>query len=42
LTAGIAVVDLILGDTSPFPGEDGGDWSHAWLIKTCQQEKPCQ
>lgn len=26
----------------PFPGWDGGDIGHVWLIKACQQEKPCK
>jgi ABC-type transport system substrate-binding protein len=26
----------------PFPGWDGGDIGHTWLIKACKQEKPCK
>jgi peptide/nickel transport system substrate-binding protein len=26
----------------PFPGWDGGDIGHTWLIHACQQEKPCR
>ena len=26
----------------PFPGWDGGDIGHVWLIKACKQEKPCK
>ena len=25
-----------------FPGWDGGDLGHTWLIKACKQEKPCK
>ena len=25
-----------------FPGWDGGDVGHTWLIKACKQEKPCK
>jgi ABC-type transport system substrate-binding protein len=25
-----------------FPGWDGGDIGHTWLIKACRQEKPCK
>ena len=26
----------------PFPGWDGGDIGHTWLIKACKQEQPCK
>ncbi len=26
----------------PFPGWDGGDIGHVWLIQACKQDKPCR
>ena len=26
----------------PFPGWDGGDIGHSWLIQACKQESPCR
>src|SRR6266511_4776279 len=36
------VVDPKIVADWPFPGWDGGDIGHTWLIKACTQEKPCR
>ena len=42
-TVGIEVIvnPKIVADWA-FPGWDGGDLGHTWLIKACKQEKPCK
>lgn len=36
------VVDPKIVQDWSFPGWDGGDLGHTWLIKACNQEKPCK
>jgi hypothetical protein len=36
------VVDPKIVHDWPFPGWDGGDVGHTWLISACKQEKPCK
>ena len=36
------VVDPKIVNDWPFPGWDGGDVGHTWLISACKQEKPCK
>jgi peptide/nickel transport system substrate-binding protein len=36
------VVDPKVIDDWAFPGWDGGDIGHTWLITACKQEKPCK
>jgi peptide/nickel transport system substrate-binding protein len=36
------VVDPKIVEDWTFPGWDGGDLGHTWLIKACKQEKPCK
>jgi hypothetical protein len=36
------VVDPKVVEDWPFSGWDGGDLGHTWLIKACNQEKPCK
>ena len=36
------VVDPKIVADWPFPGWDGGDLGHTWLIKACKQERPCK
>jgi hypothetical protein len=35
------IVDPKIVNDWPFPGWDGGDIGHTWLISACKQEKPC-
>jgi peptide/nickel transport system substrate-binding protein len=35
------IVDPKIVADWPFPGWDGGDIGHTWLIRACKQEKPC-
>jgi peptide/nickel transport system substrate-binding protein len=37
----VIVAPKIVADWA-FPGWDGGDLGHTWLIKACKQEQPCQ
>jgi peptide/nickel transport system substrate-binding protein len=37
----VIVAPTIVADW-PFPGWDGGDVGHTWLLKACKQAKPCQ
>ena len=36
------IVDPKIVEDWPFPGWDGGDIGHTWLIKACKQEKACK
>jgi peptide/nickel transport system substrate-binding protein len=36
------IVDPKIVADWPFPGWDGGDIGHTWLIQACKQEKPCR
>jgi hypothetical protein len=36
------IVDPKVVAAWPFPGWDGGDIGHTWLIKACTQDKPCK
>jgi peptide/nickel transport system substrate-binding protein len=36
------IVDPKIVADWPFPGWDGGDIGHTWLIHACKQEKPCR
>jgi peptide/nickel transport system substrate-binding protein len=36
------IVDPKIVADWPFPGWDGGDVGHTWLIKACKQERPCK
>ena len=36
------VVDPKIVADWTFPGWDGGDIGHTWLIKACKQERPCR
>jgi peptide/nickel transport system substrate-binding protein len=36
------IVDPKIVADWPFPGWDGGDVGHTWLIQACKQEKPCR
>jgi ABC-type transport system substrate-binding protein len=36
------IVDPKIVADWPFPGWDGGDIGHTWLIKACKQEQPCK
>jgi ABC-type transport system substrate-binding protein len=37
-----AITDPKVIEDWTFPGWDGGDIGHTWLIKACKQEKPCK
>ena len=36
------IVDPKIVADWPFPGWDGGDVGHTWLIRACKQETPCR
>jgi peptide/nickel transport system substrate-binding protein len=36
------IVDPKIVTDWPFPGWDGGDIGHTWLIQACKQEQPCR